>query len=414
VLKAVITLVSGAGLSQLLAILALPVIARYYDAASYGVFSLYLVLVSIAGIALTLQLNQAIVIAKSSLEARKIVCLCLWICLIACFSLFSLLYFLTHIISIVPEGTLGFSLQLLFAGSFLVAATSAFHYYCIRIQYFRLIALCLSVRTILMVGLQIGFATSLPTFKSLILAHILAEIVVIFLYIYATPEVIRSLRYRSFDRELSLYKNIAHRYSGFIRYTFPQETMNAFSQGVPIIILSLFYPAAAGYFAMAHKILNAPTGLIANSVRQVAFSRMAEIKRSRGRIRDFYFRVIAILASVACTGLLAYYMFSEIIFGQLFNAEWTPSLSYMNLLILWMIFLVLNPPSLAYLKVKRKLSFLLKYDILLLLSRSAALLLGCVYFGPIYAVSFFVAVSVFFNAFVVIYATRLVMEEPVA
>ena len=68
-LKNLFVLTSGVGFSQLIPLLLLPMLTRYFSPADFGVFALFMAIIQLLTIPMTLRLEMAVVLPKKDTDA---------------------------------------------------------------------------------------------------------------------------------------------------------------------------------------------------------------------------------------------------------------------------------------------------------------------------------------------------------
>lgn len=77
--KNIITMISGAGLAQLITMMSSVVITRLYSPGDFGIAALVLSVGTVLSVFSTLRFNQAIVVASHTVQAQSLVKLCLYL-----------------------------------------------------------------------------------------------------------------------------------------------------------------------------------------------------------------------------------------------------------------------------------------------------------------------------------------------
>jgi O-antigen/teichoic acid export membrane protein len=73
-------------------------------------------------------------------------------------------------------------------------------------------------------------------------------------------------------------QEVGRRYADFPLYNTPAELVFTLGANLPIVLFGImFSPAVAGFFAMATQLMNAPIGMVADSVRRVFLQKAASI-----------------------------------------------------------------------------------------------------------------------------------------
>lgn len=273
----------AAGLSSMTAagqlsfILALPLLARLFTPTDFGVFTIYMSIVNIAGPMAGLKFESALYAAKSRDEARLTLALCLLT--ITAMTLMSAGLVLSagglspHLLG---EATPTIEM-LAPLGIFMAGMWSASSAWAIREEALGALSTARFLQPALMTVLQLlaGFA-QLPG-TSLILAHLASHcIYALFLFTrtITRPDLaaLRSMPWRSLAQQ-------AQRCRKFPMYAMPAQVSSLLAANLPPVLLgSMFGTEIAGYCGMAYRIVSAPLSIIAVPLGHVFTS-----EASRGR-----------------------------------------------------------------------------------------------------------------------------------
>src|SRR5690606_22893356 len=99
-------------------------------------------------------------------------------------------------------------------------------------------------------------------------------------------------------------KHLAWEHRDFAFYRAPHELISSATHSLPVIMLvSLFSPAAAGFYALGRTVLMAPAQLIGNSVRDVVYPKMADAVNNKKPVTGVFVKSTLALFLV---GLIPY------------------------------------------------------------------------------------------------------------
>ena len=327
---------ASTAIAQVLAILSLPVITRYYGPAAFGTYSL---IASIAGILMafsTLRLEIVLPTLKNSSEAKSLAS-----GLLALSLFISLIYvFLGPLMGrLLPAGDLCDFLKfqstataaLLFSGSVLVVLRAM----AVRQARFVAVARSQFTRVAGFVGTAIAIAIIAPLFLAashdgLIMAAFIAELSCIGLLYQAidfkgfiTLHPKRLLRsWRAFSKNKSLYGTV----------TFSQ-IISAINLQMPFwSIVLLFGDAKAGLVAISLRLVLAPVAFAATSLGTVMYNRLSQQHHQGQDLRTTVYPLLAVLIA---TGLLGYGVLASVgpsIAAVAFGSSWSGTGSVLSLL----------------------------------------------------------------------------------
>lgn len=207
---------------------------------------------------------------------------------------------------------------------------------------------------------------------------------------------------------LGLYA-LAKKYKDFPIFRAPEVTLNAASQGLPVLMLAAFFgPAAAGFYTLGRTVLAMPSTLLGKSIGDVFYPRLAEAAHKK---EDITLLVIKATKALALVGLVPFGLiiaFGPWLFSLAFGSEWHTAGEYARWLSVWCFFGFINTPSVKALPVLNAQFFLLASSTLMLAARAAALAVGYYVFkSDLLAVIFFSASGALLNLLLILITIHL-------
>ena len=219
------------------------------------------------------------------------------------------------------------------------------------------------------------------------------------LFIRSGNQIIKNLK-------SGLVKNLKYiffKYKRFPLYTSWATLINALSQNIPTLLLAVFFsPAAAGYYAIATRVVSMPTALIGNSVRQVYFQKASEIYNEGLSIYQLFKKTTLQLLLLAAIPFTIIIVWGSTLFSFVLGSSWADAGTYASILSLWLFFSFINPPSVMSLFILKLNKTHLVWEILLLIFRVIALSIGFyIYDNILLSLGLYTIVGVVFNLFLI-------------
>lgn len=172
-------------------------------------------------------------------------------------------------------------------------------------------------------------------------------------------------------------KSLARRYANFPRYNVPSEFFNYLSHQLPVFMIKPFFGTSMlGLYSFSHRYLNIPVQLTSMSVGSVYIQKARALREQREELADLtlgLFKKQVWLGMIPFT-ILAFW--GKEIFTLLFGAEWGYSGELAALLAPWLFAVFTGSPLSTILIAREKQKTAMIFNILLLLTRAAVLLLG--------------------------------------
>jgi len=282
--RAITVLVSGAAVSQLIVLAASPLVTRLYTPEDFGVLGVFSALLGILGIAVSLRYELAIPLAEDDASVVNLLALSLTVTL-----LISLLIGVT----LWPWGevitgwfnaeALHPLLWLLPLGLFGSGCVRALIHWAIRRQAFGRISRNQISQSIGRVATQIGLAFVIPGPFGLLLGHVIGQsagITTLTLAFYRRDgRMLRAIRLRDMARAAARYGNLPTFATG-------AALLNNGGRLVPALLVAALYGVeVAGWFALAHRILQTPV-FLSTAVARVYLSEAP--RRARADVDSLY------------------------------------------------------------------------------------------------------------------------------
>lgn len=172
-------------------------------------------------------------------------------------------------------------------------------------------------------------------------------------------------------------RDLAGQYRDFPMYRAPQQLLNAVSQGLPAVLLSVFFgPAAAGFYVLSSRVLRLPADLVSQSVGKVFLPRVAEAARNGENLQRLIIKATMGLAAVGLVPFGLIILAGPTLFGFVFGADWVTAGHYSRWLALWLFFGFINRPSVQAIPILGVQGQFLLYECF-----SLALRIGSLAFG---------------------------------
>jgi O-antigen/teichoic acid export membrane protein len=202
---------------------------------------------------------------------------------------------------------------------------------------------------------------------------------------------------------------LASQYKDFPLYRAPQDFINAASQSLPVLMLAAFFgPAAAGFYTLAKMVMGMPIALVGKAVNDVFYPRITDAAHNgENLLRHIVLATGALLAiGVVPFGLVV--LFGPWLFSLVFGGEWAMAGEYARWLALWLLAAFINRPSVATIPVLSLQRGYLLYEIVSVVARVSAILLGVLLFqSDLVAIALFAAVGVVLNLVLIVWILRV-------
>ncbi len=385
-------LAGGAAAGQAVVVLASPILTRLYSPEDFGVLAVFASMLSILGIVASLRYQLAIPLPKSDVEAASVTALSAVV--VTCMAM------LAAAIAIPLRQTISESLNtplladymgLLPLGLWLMGMYEVLNYWAIRKKAFGTIAQTKLTQSIGMIGVQIGGYTLGP------IALLIGRIVGHAAGLAKLGATLKKDGNCFTEVRTSGIKKVLKRYRSFpLVSTWSGLSSAGGSQLPPIMIAIIIGPASAGLYALTHRVLSLPVGVISKSMGDVFYGEAIEAK-SNGvlghLVADIYSKMVA--ASLPIAILL--FVSAPEVFPVLFGENWAQAGELASWMSFWIFFqFVTTPPGRVFLILERH-GYALLFQLAFLMTTVVSIVIGGLWFNDLVAI---IVVLVLGNSFV--------------
>ena len=399
-----LTLMTGTVVAQLITVAISPVLTRLFSPSAFGIYGVYLSLVSIMIAVVTLRYDQALMLPKDNQDAAAL----FWVSFLSVI-VFSItagivcLVFSAQILVILKTPELGgwlffLPFSVLFGGAYLTLNS-----WSTRQKQFHRASVSQAIRATAVSGVQLSFGALHAGSGGLISGAVLGDLVSSFVL----GVQVRRDDFQVLKKGLSWQgmKTNGRHYADFPLFSSTQNLLNAVSQNIPLLLLAKFFGSAVvGFYALGVRVIQFPMTLIQTSLRQVLFQTVSEVYNAGGDTYVLFRKTTLGLIAVVIVPASIIILFGPVIFGFVLGKEWVVAGEYARWLVLWLAVSFINPPSTQFFQVYRKQEVLMFFDLILLLLRITVLTIGGLYLSPLQTIIIFSVAGAGINIFIVAYA----------
>jgi len=368
------TVLSGTAIAQAIGFALGPILSRLYSPEDFGVYGAFNALGNVLAAAITLEYSQAIILPKDRTESIHLLALSCLATLILSTGLCLVAILLRNFIKLPLPSTETWMILALGLSAAIAGLGASFQAWCVRSKDFKSTSHSQIIRSLMSNGLQTAIGPFQAGGNTLIACSLIGESCASgFLLRSGTAGLWKDLRGVQWPK----LKQVAGQYKDFPLFAASQNALNAFSSGIPVLLLGGFYGGAvAGAYAFALRTLNAPMGLVLRPLRQVLLQKAAETQHSGVPLLPLYLKSTLALAGLAVLPAVLLFSLAPSVFAWFFGAEWREAGQFASWLVVWMTFAFCNLPAIIWARLIRLQHLIFLYDVILLLVR-----LGCIYFG---------------------------------
>lgn len=316
-IKNVFTLLSGATIAQIIALVTIPVLTRIYTPEDFGFFAIYLSIANILATISTGRYELAIMLPEKKENAIAIIKGIFRITVFFSFFILIILLIAKNTETRIAAFIKPFYFYFLPISILVVALTNVFTQWYTREKKFKLQAKIKIYKSSsnAIVNISIGLFYYVKS-VGLFMGHIISQALQVFLFAlkFQRQEKVslKNTKPETIKKELKENRN-------FPLFSAPMGFLNSISSDILIYVLNLFYSTTlVGFYTNAHKVINYPLSLISQSFTSVFYQKISETNKKVKLYLISYFINFAI-ASIAMVPVI---FWGEEIFGFVLGKDW--------------------------------------------------------------------------------------------
>lgn len=385
--RSVTVLVGGTVSSQILLVLASPVLTRLYTPEDFGLVAIYSSLLGFVAVIASLRYELAIPLPRDDLDAAHVVVVSLLavvvvVVLASCF----VILMGGLICEQLSVPMLADYLWLLPVGAGGAGIYKVFSYWAIRTKNFLAISHTKLWQSMATLTIQ------LLAFKAGGIALIVGQAGGHGVGSFSLAR--KTLILPEFKRiTWEGLKKIAVRYRRFPIFSSLEGLANTAGFQLPPLMFAFFFGASAtGLYSLADRVLSIPITLISGSVGQVFYSRAAEVHRT-GDAGELVAILHENLAHIAMPLVVMLIIVGPDFFAMFFGENWRQAGEFSRWMSPWLYFVFVSSPLSTVFSLMEKQVSGMTFQIILLVSRIGAISLGGYYNDVLLTVMLFSCVS---------------------
>ena len=403
----VMVVMTGTGLAQVLTVCIAPVLSRLYGPGEFGQYGSFLSVAAVLSAGVTLQYSEALMLPGKDEEAASLFAAasCSAFALTVVFTLW-VVFFPTWWLALVRVPTLTGWLWLIPLAALFAGLNQILVAWCARRKAFKRAATAQVARSLTANSAQttagaVGWGTQ-GLIGGALLGDVLANLGLLFWVVRHDGGLLRT---GAHPKQILA---AARAHKDFALYSTPQNVMNAASEGAPVILLIHYFGVATGgLYAFAIRVLELPMNFILSSLRQVLFQKLSEVHNNGGDLRALFGKTTTLLLGLSLAPAAIGFVVAPWVFALVFGKEWAIAGEYARWLLIWLVPGFCNLPAALVGRILRQQRNLLLFDLGLLASRIAVLVLGGWYLTPMQTVVAFSVVGAIFNTALILFMWRL-------
>jgi O-antigen/teichoic acid export membrane protein len=362
--KNVLTLMTGTTIAQVIPIAISPILTRLYTPEDFGVFALFISIVSIFGSIANGKYELAVMLPKKDEDAINIFALGFLINItLSLILLLIVIIFHNDIVELLNNKEISTWLYFIPISVFLIGCYNLLNYFNNRLKQYKDLAKSTIIKSVITAIIQIFFGFIKQGAMGLISGQIISQF-------FANTKLLKNIiKNKILLLKISKVKIIAvaKRYKDFLKYSVLASLTSILSSQLMNILISIYYNLnILGFYSLSQRLLGIPSSIIGNSIGQVFFKEAIIEKNNKGVTIKIFFTTIKKLTLISFLGFGILFFFVKDIFSIVFGKEWIIAGEYAQILIPFFAirFIVSSISSLLIIWEKQKMTMYV--DIVLL------------------------------------------------
>lgn len=316
----VFTLLSGTALAQLITVLIAPLLSRVYSPEAFGLFAVFIAIVSTISPAITGRYDLAAIVVKEPIQSRY-----LYDASIVFNATVSILLF----VFVVSGGgevyfpddidTSEAIFYLIPCLVFFTGLITAGKSWANKNEQYRTISISLIYQNLVAGAAALIIGLYFDSSYGLIYAAIFGPIVA-WIYIYRSISPTLSIARKFQLRNLI---NIMIRFKDYPIFNASTAILNGLTTSLPVFFLAKYFGAAeVGFYALLIRVGALPLSAVADAVSRVSFKKITSIINSGSCALQFLWQMAISLTLLASVPSVLLMIFAPRIFSVVFGSEW--------------------------------------------------------------------------------------------
>ena len=329
--KNVLTLMTGSTLSQAIPIAISPILTRIYTPEDFGLYAVYIAIITILGTIVSGRYELAIMLPKKDEDAINIFALGLVITI--CLTVLTTILVITfndYIVNLSNNQKMKYWLYIVPVSVFLMGCYNLLIYFNNRLKNFNKISNMFIFRasSSAVVQLSLGFIKTGAT--GLISGQIFSQLMA---DIHLSIIIFRNKILLSKINKPKMIE-MAKRYRDFPKYSVLAILANKLSYQLTNIIVSAIYSITTlGYYAHVQRVLGLPSSLIGTSIGRVFIHEASKEKQNTGKAIQTFKSTMKKLILIGLPIFAFLFMIVEDLFAFVFGEPWRIAGEYAQIVI---------------------------------------------------------------------------------
>ena len=384
-IRNVLTLTSGTAVAQAILIAVTPLLTRIYTPDQFGLFGVYIALISIGTMIASGRLEMAVLVARKDSEALQLALMSFLIAGVLCLLLLLIIFFHgSRIASFSGQPAMESWLYLVPFSIFFFSAYKVILRWLNRKKQYQLMSHSRIIQSSSMSVLQVIIGLTTKSMPGLALADCIGRAISLMLVFQRIKKTIDFPKFNPV-KQIALLR----RYKKFPLFGTPASILNLLSLQVPYVIIPvIFSSTVAGLYFLVFRVLMMPIALLGESIMEVFRNKAMDGLKEHGTCKPLYVKTCLTLVIIGLPPTLLLIFFGPELFALIFGEEWRVAGVYSKILAPMALFRLVCAPLSGVLLIREKLRLILLLQSFFFVMVALSLFIGWNYKDPIILMTF--------------------------
>ncbi len=402
----VLTLMTGTTIAQAIPIAISPILTRIYTPEDFGVFALFIAIISIFGSIANGRYELAIMLPKKDEDAINI--FALGFIITSCISLLLfilVIIFHDYFVNILNNKEIGIWLYFVPVAVFFIGLFNILNYFNTRKKNYKDIANATITKSIVLAIVQLSVGFIKTGAGGLISGEILSRM---FANMRLFKNIVKDKLLMSRVSKVKIIA-LAKRYKDFPKFSMWSALLNTISIQIPILMLTTFFGVSiVGFYSLSHRFISMPMSLIGGSIGQVFYQKASSIKHDRLALKTLTLKTYKKLFNLGVIPFGIITIYGDYLFSFVFGSEWIIAGEYAQILSVWILFLFIHSPITSLFNILERQKEFLYINSIVLGTRVVVIFIGGYLIQNSYITIFLYSISgLIINLLILFYLFKL-------
>lgn len=405
--RSVATLIFGNSLAALFPILVAPFLTRIYTEEEFGIYTIFLSIVTIFCSFSTGRYDLAILESNTKSVVKHLAVLAFWLSIAISIIAFISLYSIGSLFS--EFGNIQKIESLIYLVPFAILGTSVLqtiNYVLNREKEFTQMAINKTFRTGVGSFTQLGVGTIGISFYGLAIGKFIGDL---FAIVHGTILISKREILSGTQFQLSRIKYVSKKYEKYLRINSFHSFINvSTTSSIPLILGYFFSESIVGFYGLSFSVCFLPVTLISQAVFQI-FSREFSVRIDEGiEVFSYFKSTVFKLALVSFPIFVVLVFFGDNLFEIIFGENWSTSGRFAQILAPYLFSsFVVSPFAFVALRLNKH-AHIFRVELANIILRISSIIIGSIYFNEFIALVFFSISGLAVNVYLILWIAKII------